>query len=366
MNETHSTIMHRALALAKRGKGRTSPNPLVGAVIVNAGKIVGEGYHQKAGEPHAEIYALQEAGTNANGGTLYVNLEPCCHIGRTPPCTDAIIQAGIKRVYTAHLDPNPKVAGNGIKQLEEAGIEVNVGLCAEAAEKLNEVFIKYMTTRYPYVILKIAMSLDGKIATSTGESQWITSPASRQRVHELRDEVDAVLVGIGTVLTDNPTLTTRLPNKRGKDATRIVMDSHARIPTAAKIFNPESEADVIITVTPQAFAGNIALLKITGAEVLVIPAKDGQVCFKTLMETLGERGITSIMIEGGGKVNETALMSGLVNKVMCFVAPKFIGGKESPGAFSGDGITQLTDAPELKRKTITELDCDLLIEGYFD
>ena len=358
--------MNRALALAQQGKGRTNPNPLVGAVIVNAEKIVGEGYHQKAGEPHAEIHALQAAGAKAKGGSLYVNLEPCCHSGRTPPCTDAIIKAGIRCVYAAHLDPNPKVSGKGIKQLEEAGIEVNVGLCAEAAEKLNEVFIKQMTTDYPFVILKIAMSLDGKIATSTGESQWITSPASRQKVHELRDEVDAIIVGIGTVLTDNPTLTTRLPNKKGKDATRIVLDSHARTPTAAKIFNPESDADVIIAVTPQAFAGNIALLKITGSEIIEIPEKDGQVCLKTLLETLGARGITNVLIEGGGQVNSTALLSGLVDKVMCFVAPKFIGGKDAPGVFGGEGITQLTDAPELKRKTITELDGDILIEGYLN
>jgi diaminohydroxyphosphoribosylaminopyrimidine deaminase/5-amino-6-(5-phosphoribosylamino)uracil reductase len=358
--------MNRALALAQKGRGCTSPNPLVGAVIVNAGKIVGAGYHQKAGEPHAEIHALQAAGANAKDGILYVNLEPCCHSGRTPPCTDAIIQAGIKRVYTAHLDPNPMVSGRGIEQLEKAGIEVNVGLCAEAAEKLNEVFIKYMKTDYPFVILKVAMSLDGKIATSTGESQWITSSASRQKVHELRDEVDAIIVGIGTVLTDNPTLTTRLPNKKGKDATRIVLDSHARTPTAAKIFNPESEAGVIIAVTSQAFAGNIALLRVTGAEIIEIPERDGQVCFKTLMETLGARGITSVLIEGGGSVNSSALLSGIVDKVMCFIAPKFIGGKDAPGVFGGEGITQLTDAPELKRRTITELDGDLLIEGYFD
>ena len=366
MNETHSTLMNRALALAQQGKGRTSPNPLVGAVIVNDGKIVGEGYHQKAGGPHAEIHALKAAGENAKGGTLYVNLEPCCHMGQTPPCTDAIIQAGIKHVYASHLDPNPKVAGKGIKQLEEAGIEVHVGLCSEAAEKLNEVFIKHVTTGFPFVILKIAMSLDGKIATSTGESQWITSPASRQRGHEIRDEVDAILVGIGTVLNDNPVLTTRLPNKQGKDPTRIVLDSHGRTPTSAKIFNPESDADVIIVVTPQASMGNIAQLKISGAEVIVIPAKDRQVCFKTLLDTLGSRDITSILIEGGGKVNTTALRLGIVDKVMCFIAPKFIGGKEAPGVLDGEIIANLTDAPELKRKTITEFDCDLLIEGYFD
>lgn len=366
MNDTHSTFMNRALTLAQQGRGRTSPNPLVGAVVVNAGEIVGEGYHQKAGEPHAEIHALKEAGEKAQGSTLYVNLEPCCHLGQTPPCTDTIIEAGVKHVYAGHLDPNPKVAGKGIKRLEEAGIEVQVGLCSEKAEKLNEIFIKHVTTGYPFVILKIAMSLDGKIATAKGESQWITSPASRQRVHEMRDEVDAILVGIGTILKDNPVLTTRLPNKQGKDPTRIILDSHARTPTAAKIFNPDSEADVIIAVTPQAFASNIALLKVTGAEIIEIPERDGKVCFKTLLETLGTLGITSVMIEGGGEVNSTALLSGIVDKVTCFLAPKFIGGKEAPGVFGGEGIEELIDAPELKRKTITQLDCDLLIEGYFD
>lgn len=357
--------MNRALALAQQGKGRTSPNPLVGAVIVNAGQIVGEGYHQKAGEPHAEIHALRAAGEKAKGGTLYVNLEPCCHWGRTPPCTDAIIQAGIKHVFAAHLDPNPKVAGKGIQQLEVASITVNVGLRAEAAEQLNEIYIKHVKTGYPFVILKMAMSLDGKIATSTGESQWITSAASRQKAHEIRDEVDAILVGIGTIVSDNPALTTRLPNKQGKDATRIVLDSHGRTPTSAKIFNSESGVGVIIAVTPQAPAQNIATLEKAGAEVIITPAKEGRVCFKTLMETLGERAITSVLVEGGGKVNVSALASNVVDKAMCFIAPKFIGGKQAPGVFDGEGIKRLADAPELERWTITELDCDLLIEGYF-
>ncbi len=366
MNKTHIAFMDRALNLAERGKGRTSPNPLVGAVIVNAGKIVGEGYHQKAGEPHAEVHALRAAGEEAKGGTLYVNLEPCCHWGRTPPCTDAIIQAGIAQVYTAHRDPNPKMAGKGIQQLKEAGITVNVGVSEADAIKLNETYMKHVKTGYPFVILKTAMSLDGKIATSTGESQWITSEASRQKAHELRDEVDAVLVGIGTIFNDNPDLTTRLPNKKGKDATRIVLDSHGRTPSTAKIFNPESDAGVIIAVTPQATSNNIALLKIADAEVIVIPANEGQVCFKTLMETLGERGITSVLVEGGGRVNSSALASGVVDKVMCFVAPKFIGGHEAPGVFDGKGIEHLIDAPELERVTITQLDRDILIEGYFE
>ena len=358
--------MNRALNLAERGKGRTSPNPLVGAVIVNAGKIVGEGYHRKAGEPHAEVHALRAAGEKAKGGILYVNLEPCCHWGRTPPCTDAIIQTGIAQVYAAHSDPNPKVAGKGIQELKEVGITVNVGVSETEALKLNETYMKHVKTGYPFVILKTAMSLDGKIATSIGESRWITSEASRQKAHELRDEVDAVLVGIGTVFKDNPSLTTRLPNKTGKDATRIVLDSHGRTPTSAKIFNPESDAGVIIAVTPQATSNNIALLKIADAEVIVIPANEGQVCFKTLMETLGARGITSVLVEGGGKVNSSALESGVVDKVMCFVAPKFIGGHEAPGVFDGKGIERLIDAPELERITVTQLDRDMLIEGYLD
>ncbi len=365
MNKTHEAFMNRALALAEQGKGRTSPNPLVGAVIVNAGVVVGEGYHQKAGAPHAEIHGLRDAGEKAEGATLYVNLEPCCHWGLTPPCTDAIITAGIAHVYAAHLDPNPKVAGKGFQQLADAGIKVNVGLFTEAAEKLNEVYIKHVKTGYPFIILKMAMSLDGKIATSTGESQWITSSESREKVHALRDEVDAILVGVGTITSDNPALTTRLTQKQGKDATRIVLDSNGRTPTSAKVFNSESNAGVIIAVTPQAHAENIVGLEKAGAEVVVIPANDGRVCFKTLMENLGARGLTSVMIEGGGKVNTSALASGLVDKVMCFVAPKFIGGNDAPGVFNGVGITRLVDAPELKRWTITEIGYDLLIEGYF-
>lgn len=356
--------MNRALVLAQKARGRTSPNPLVGAVIVQDGKIIGEGYHQRAGEPHAEIYALRTAAEKAKGATLYVNLEPCCHWGRTPPCTDAIIQAGITHVYAAHLDPNSKVAGKGIQQLEKAGIQTTVGVCAETAEKLNEIYIKHVQTGYPFVILKMAMSLDGKIATAAGESQWITSPASRQKGHEIRDQVDAILVGIGTITSDNPALTTRLSDKQGKDAIRIVLDSHGRTPTSAKVFNPESEVGVIIAVTPQASDKNIVVLEKAGAEVIVTSEKEGRVCFKSLMETLGVRGITSVLVEGGGKVNTSALESGVVDKAMCFIAPKFIGGKQAPGVFGGEGIKCLADAPKLQKLAFTQLDCDILIEGY--
>ncbi len=358
-------LMQRALDLAAKAKGCTSPNPLVGAIIVKDDEIVGEGYHQRAGEPHAEVHALQAAGEAAKGGTLYVNLEPCCHWGRTPPCTDGLIQAGIGQVYIAHRDPNPKVAGKGIQQLQDAGIAVTVGLCATAAKQLNEIYIKHTETGYPFVILKLAMSLDGKIATTTGESQWITAPMSRQRGHEIRDEVDAILVGIGTVISDNPSLTTRLPHRQGKDATRIVLDSRARTPTSAKIFNPESAATVIIAVTPQAPIEKVRQLENVGAEVLVIPEKDGRVCFKTLMRVLGERGVTSVLVEGGSEVNASAHASGIVDKVMCFIAPKFIGGKNAPGPLAGEGIARLAEASELQRLTVTQLDRDLLVEGYF-
>ena len=358
--------MHRALTLAELAKGRTSPNPLVGAVIVKDGKIIAEGYHKKAGEPHAEIHALDAAGKNAQGATLYVTLEPCSHWGRTPPCTDAVIKSGIVHVYVAHLDPNPKVAGKGIKELEKFGIKTTVGICAEAAKILNEAYIKHISTGYPFVILKTAMSLDGKIATSTGESQWITSESSREKAHEIRDQVDAIIVGIGTILSDDPALTTRLPDKKGKDPIRIVLDSHARTPLTARVFNPNSLAKVIIAVTPHAPKKNIAQLEERQAEVIVIPDKDGRVCFKTLMQTLGERDITSVLVEGGGKINASALESSVVDKVLCFIAPKFIGGRKAPGIINGDGIKRLIDAPELQRLSIKQLSNDLLIEGYIN
>ena len=367
MDEIHIAFMRRALTLAKIGKGSTSPNPLVGAVIVKAGQIVGEGYHQKAGGPHAEIDALQAAGEAAKDGTLYVNLEPCCHWGRTPPCTDALIQAGIAQVYIAEVDANPKVAGKGIQQLEMAGISVNIGICAAEAAQLNEGHRKYVQTGQPFVILKTAMSLDGKIATATGESRWITSEASRQNVHEIRDEVDAILVGIGTVLRDNPALTTRLAHRKGKDATRIVLDSRGRTPTDANVFNVESSAGLIIAVTPQAPAENVAALEKAGADVIVVPAKQGRVCINALIEMLGTREITSVLIEGGGEVNAAAIAAGVVDKVLCFVAPKLIGGADAPGPIGGEGIFALADAPRLHNVTVTPVengDGDILIQGY--
>ena len=365
MDEAHIAFMQRALALASQAKGRTSPNPLVGAVIVKDDKVIGEGYHQKAGTAHAEVHALNAAGENAKGATLYTNLEPCCHWGRTPPCTEAVIQAGIAHVYIAEVDPNPSVAGKGIRQLEEAGIRVHAGICKQEAAELNEIHKKYIQTGLPFVILKTAMSLDGKIATTSGESQWITSEASRQRGHEIRDEVDAILVGRGTVERDNPSLTTRLQDRDGQDATRIVLDSHGRTPTDARIFNVESRADVIVAVTSGAPTENIKALETAGAEVITTPAAQGKVCCKSLIDTLGKREITSVLIEGGGEINASAIAAGIVDKVVCFVAPKLIGGRNAPGPIGGEGVPCLKDVPHLQRIRITPMpDDDFLVEGY--
>ena len=356
--------MEWALTLAAQARGRTSPNPLVGAVIVRDGEIVGEGYHQRAGDFHAEIHALNQAKGAAEGATMYVTLEPCCHWGRTPPCTEAVIRAKLSSVFVAMKDPNPLVAGSGIRRLEKAGISVQVGLCEEESQELNEVFIKYITTQRPFVILKSAISLDGKIATSTGESQWITSEASRQKGHEIRAQVDAILVGIGTVLHDNPLLTTRLPDRRGEDPIRVILDSHGRTPLEAKVFNPASNAGTLIVATKDAPLQKIGAFKTAGAEVLIVKEKDGRVCLETLMQELGRREITSVLIEGGGEINGAALETGVVDKVMFFVAPKLIGGRDAPGPIGGRGIARLAEAFELHSVKTTQIDSDFLIEGY--
>ena len=365
MDEIHIAFMQRALDLARRAKGRTSPNPLVGAVIVKDGKVIGEGYHQKAGTPHAEVHALNAAREDAKGATLYTTLEPCCHWGRTPPCTEALIRAGIAKVYVAEVDPNPSVAGKGVQQLQNAGINVHVGILRQEASDLNEVHRKYIQTGRPFVILKTAMSLDGKIATASGESQWITSEASRQRGHEVRDAVDAILVGRGTVARDNPALTTRLQDREGQDATRIVLDSHGSTRPDARIFNAESEVGVIVAVTPEAPTENVNILENAGAEVITVPDAHSKVCFKSLMEILGKREITSVLIEGGSQINGSALAAGIVDKVMCFIAPKLIGGQNAPGPIGGAGIQSLTEAVNLQRMSVTPIpEHDILIEGY--
>ena len=356
--------MRRALALAARALGRTSPNPLVGAIVVNGGEVVGEGYHQSAGSAHAEVHAINRAGTDAHGGTLYVTLEPCVHYGRTPPCTEAIIQSGITQVFAAHEDPNPKVGGKGIEELEKAGVRVQMGLCESEARRLNEVFIKYIRTNRPFVIIKSAMSLDGKIATISGESQWISSKASRLRGHEIRDTVDAILVGVKTVFNDDPTLTTRLPGRNGKDPARIIVDSECRTPLKARVLNPDGEGYAIIATTKRASKERIARLEAEGAKVWVVEEDGNRVCLSALMLALGCKGITSVLIEGGAEINASALKAGIVDKVMFFIAPKIIGGTDAPSPIGGKGIQRLAEVYDLRDLSVRSIDGDILIEGY--
>ncbi|MDD4239167.1 MAG: bifunctional diaminohydroxyphosphoribosylaminopyrimidine deaminase/5-amino-6-(5-phosphoribosylamino)uracil reductase RibD [Desulfotomaculaceae bacterium] len=356
--------MKLALKLAARARGRTSPNPMVGAVVVKDGNIVGRGFHQKAGTPHAEIHALKEAGPKAKGATLYVTLEPCCHHGRTGPCTEAVIQAGIARAVVAMADPNPLVAGKGLKRLEEAGISVNLGILEEEARQLNEVFLKYIATRLPFVVAKAAVSLDGKIATRSGKSRWITGPEARAYGHRLRDRYDAILVGIGTILADDPALTARLPGQRSRDPVRVVLDSRGRTPPKARVLDQQSEAPTIIAVTSDAPAERLAALRGEGAEVVVVNAGP-RVDLLELMKLLGAREITSVLIEGGAAVHGSALEAGIVDKAAWFIAPKIIGGSEAPGPVGGFGVDDPAEAAELERLKVRRLGKDFCLEGYF-
>ena len=352
--------MREALKIAANARGRTSPNPMVGAVIVKDGKIIAEGWHRQAGTPHAEVHALKMAGKLAKDATLYVTLEPCSHFGRTPPCANAIVEAGIRKVVAAMSDPNPKVAGRGFQLLRDAGIEVEVGLLEEEAQKLNEVFTKWVTTGKPFVTLKTAMSLDGKIATLTGQSKWITSEASRQRVHELRDINDAIMVGIETVLKDNPTLTTRIDN--GKSPIRIVVDSNARTPLASNVVT-NHQAKTIIAVTENAPIDRLNALKNSGIEI-IFAGDSERVDLNILMNELAKREITSVLLEGGGTLNFGMIEAGLVDKIYTFIAPKIIGGRSALTPVEGNGFENLSDAVKLKNITIEMIDNDILLTGY--
>lgn len=358
--------MQMALELAKKALGRTSPNPMVGAVVVRAGQVVGSGYHARAGTPHAEVHALREAGEKACGATLYVTLEPCCHHGRTGPCTEAVIKAGITKVVMAMLDPNPKVAGNGVKILQKAGIEVETGVLEEQARRLNEVFIKYITTRLPFVVMKTAMSLDGKIATAGGESQWITGSESRAMVHRLRDRYDAIMVGVGTVLADNPSLTTRIAEGGGKDPVRVVLDSRARTPVDAQILTQSSHSPTFIVTTSDAPRDKLRQLSKAGAHIIQLPNDDNGICLPELLRKLGEQEITSLLVEGGSRVNGTLINNYLVDKVYWFMAPKIIGGNAAPGPVGGNGITALVDAMKLSDILLQRYGEDICIEGWVE
>jgi len=356
--------MRRALELAAKAAGRTSPNPMVGAVIVKNGRVIAEGYHKKAGRPHGEIEALRKAGKRARGAQLFVNLEPCCHQGRTPPCTEAIIESGIKEVFVGMRDPNPLVAGKGIRRLKRAGIEVHSGLLKEECRQLNEVFVKYIETGMPFVTLKSALSLDGKIATSTGESQWITGPEARERVHRMRDQVDAILVGAGTILKDNPRLTTRLKKGKGSNPARVILDAKAEIPLKSKVFHRARRERVIYVTAHGTSAFRINKLHKAGVHTYLLPEKNSRISLKKLIKLLGQSGVTSILVEGGGGLNASALKEGIVDKVVLFLAPLIIGGESAPGVVGGPGVKSLKQALNIKGLTVTPVGADWMVEGY--
>lgn len=357
--------MEKALSLAKLALGQVSPNPAVGAVIVKNGVVVGEGYTQPPGSAHAEIVALNMAGENARGGTMYVTLEPCCHYGRTPPCTGAIISAGISRVYFAMLDPNPLVMGKGKDELEKAGIKVFVGEHEKEAQQITEAYAKYITTGMPLVTVKFAVSLDGRIATRTGDSKWISGDESRKRVHAMRYISDAVITGANTVLADDPSLTARCQVVGGiahKQPLRVVVDGRARTPLTARLFSQPGKT--LLAVTEMANREKLAAFKKLGAEILELPSPDGLVNLRSLFKILGERQITSVMVEGGGMLLGQLFDFGMVDKVVAFVAPVIIGGEGAIAAIRGKGAERMANALRLIDVTIERFGNDVMVSGY--
>ncbi len=353
--------MRKVLRLAEKGRGRTSPNPMVGAALVKNSKMVGEGYHVRAGADHAEIVALRKAGERAKGATLYLNLEPCIHYGRTPPCAPAVIEAGVKRIVIGTEDPNPLVGGRGLESLKRAGLDVEVGILEKECRSLNEAFFKFILEKVPFVILKVAATLDGKIATREGDSKWISGEASRQFVHRLRDQVDGVLVGIGTVLKDDPQLTARI--LKGRDPYRIVLDSQLRIPENARVIG-DSPSKVIIATTGVAARDKIEKLEKKGVKILILDSKQGKVDLKHCLSKLGEMKIMSLMVEGGSQINGSFLDEGLIDKVLLFFSPKLIGDSQAPGIFGGHGKTVLKEAVFLNELRMRRIGEDVLIQGY--
>ncbi|MBI2914552.1 MAG: bifunctional diaminohydroxyphosphoribosylaminopyrimidine deaminase/5-amino-6-(5-phosphoribosylamino)uracil reductase RibD [Firmicutes bacterium] len=363
--------MRLALELAEKGRGRTSPNPMVGAVLVRHGQLVGRGYHERAGKPHAEAVALRDAGNLASEATLYVTLEPCTHHGRTPPCVEAIISSGIVRVVAPTRDPNPVVCGRGFARLVQAGISLDVGVCEEEARRLNEAFITYVTKKRPFVLLKSALSLDGKTATRTGDSRWITGPAARAMVHKLRSEYDAVMVGINTVLADNPRLTARSVQEDGveelapKQPVKVVVDTLGRLPLDSAVLEAEPPAAILVAVTGRAPAGKVSQLRERGAQVLTLPEDEkGRVQLDALMSVLADRDIVSVMSEGGGTLNASLISAGLADKLLFFVAPVVIGGTAAPGPVGGHGVARVADVARFRLARVWQVGDDAAIEAY--
>ncbi|MCM3389230.1 bifunctional diaminohydroxyphosphoribosylaminopyrimidine deaminase/5-amino-6-(5-phosphoribosylamino)uracil reductase RibD [Ureibacillus chungkukjangi] len=361
--KTDSDYMQLALELAASAKGNTNPNPCVGAVLVKDGVIVGTGLHRKAGEPHAEVHAFNMAGEHAKGATLYVTLEPCSHYGKTPPCANLVKESGVSRVVVATMDPNPSVAGRGISLLRAAGIEVEVGLLEQEARKLNERFIHNMVANRPFVISKFAMTMDGKIATHNGHSKWITSEEARLQVHKLRHEMDGILVGVGTVLADNPSLTTRLPHREGENPIRIILDSELKTPLNANVVNT-AVAQTIIVTSDEVDEAKVNRLTEKGVQILTVSKTEQGLNLEEMLDELYEIGITDILVEGGAEINGSFLRAGLINKVLVFMAPKLIGGRNSKTPFAGMDIDSIEDGLQLEFDSIEQVGPDLCITAY--
>ena len=356
---TDANYMQRAISLAEQGRGWTNPNPLVGCVIVKNGKIIAEGYHEKIGGWHAERNAILNSDADITGATAYVTLEPCCHHGRTPPCSNLLIERGIKKVFIGSRDPNPLVSGKGAKQLRTAGVEVVEDFMREECDKLNPIFFHYIQTKRPYILLKYAMTADGKIATSTGESKWITGETARTKVQQTRHQYSAIMVGVETVLADNPMLNARMPN--AKQPVRVVCDSQLRTPLDCQLVQTANEYRTVIATVCEDLQ-KIEQYRPLGVEVLVCKAKNERVDLKDLLQKLGKMQIDSLLIEGGSSLNFSALESGVVNRVHCYIAPKLVGGKQAKTPIGGEGIGDLSQAVKLKLISMEMVGEDILID----
>jgi diaminohydroxyphosphoribosylaminopyrimidine deaminase/5-amino-6-(5-phosphoribosylamino)uracil reductase len=354
--------MERALGLAEQGRGLTSPNPSVGSVVVADGRIVGEGYHEGPGKPHAEAVALRDAGDRARGATLYTTLEPCAHFGRTPPCTAAIIEAGVARVVSAMRDPNPIVDGRGFAELEAAGVEVQIGVLSELAARQLEGYAKHVRTRIPFVTWKMAASLDGRVAAHDGSSRWITGEAARRDVHRLRGAADAIVVGAGTALADNPSLTVRDPAYHGRPPLRVLVDATGRVPASGDLF--DGSAPTLVATTELAPHERREAWRTRGAEVLEYESEGGLVPFARLIAALGERDLQNVLLEGGPTLAWSAIEEGAVDKVFVYLAPKLIGGKSAPGILGGRGFAPLSAALPLRVVSVDQVGEDVRVEAY--
>ena len=356
--------MRQALELAEKGAGYASPNPMVGAVIVNAGQVVGRGFHEKFGSAHAEVNAITAAGEKTRGATLYVTLEPCNHTGKTGPCTQAILDAHIRRVVIAMPDPNPGVAGGGADYLRSKGVYVETGLEQKAAEQLNEAFVHFVGTQRPFVTAKCAATLDGRIATANGDSKWVTGPVARGVVHELRHRHDAIMVGIDTVLADDPSLTTRREGQPGRDPLRVIIDPKGRLPQTAKMLTQPSDAETWVVVDEKVEQTNKERLLAAGTKLLPLCTDQGRFDMAKVVAILGEKGISSLLIEGGGALLGSAFRGGIVQKIAFFYAPKLLGGDDGVPVCRGRGREMMADAIEISDLTVRSLGPDFLMEGY--